>query len=175
MVSSCSVRALDLFTEKEEEKEDGEIVDLADSRIYCLRVLAIYYYREIEYSSSSMMVYFKRLWGLGFVSLEALKMYYVCARSRHPYIESTDSLIINSSMLYTRLYILATAVAATYQCNTSFPPSIAFELPQERSGPAPSNSLAWSATWMPSPTASSKNKTVSASIFKRQGKQSPAP
>ena len=38
MVSSCSVRALGRFTEEEEEeKEDGEIVDLADSRIYCLR------------------------------------------------------------------------------------------------------------------------------------------
>ena len=30
-------RALDRFF-REEEKEDGEIVDLADSRIYCLRV-----------------------------------------------------------------------------------------------------------------------------------------
>ena len=40
MVSSCSVRALGRFTEEEEEeeKEDGEIIDLADSRIYCLRV-----------------------------------------------------------------------------------------------------------------------------------------
>ena len=40
MVSSCSVRALGRFTEEEEEEEeeeDGEIVDLADSRIYCLR------------------------------------------------------------------------------------------------------------------------------------------
>ena len=41
MVSSCSVRALGRFTEEEEEeeeeKEDEEIVDLADSRIYCLR------------------------------------------------------------------------------------------------------------------------------------------
>ena len=39
MVSSCFVRALGRFTEEEEEeKEDGEIADLADSRIYCLRV-----------------------------------------------------------------------------------------------------------------------------------------
>ena len=39
MVFSCSVCALGRFTEEEEEKEDGEIVDLADSRIYSLRVL----------------------------------------------------------------------------------------------------------------------------------------
>ena len=45
MISSCSVCALDRFTEeeeeeeKEEEEEEGEIVDLADSHIYCLCVL----------------------------------------------------------------------------------------------------------------------------------------
>ena len=39
MVSSCPVPALGRFTEEEEEEEeDGEIVDLADSCIYCLRV-----------------------------------------------------------------------------------------------------------------------------------------
>ena len=78
MLLSCS-RSFSEEEEEEEEKEDGEIVDLADSRIYRFScVLAtIKTYREIEYSSRNMMVYFKRLRSSGFVSLEAFKMYYV--------------------------------------------------------------------------------------------------
>ena len=72
MVSSCSVHALGRFTE-EEVKEDGEIVDIANSRIYFVYVYFSYYetYREIEYTSRSTVLYFKRLRSSGFVSLEA--------------------------------------------------------------------------------------------------------
>ena len=37
MVPSCVVRELYISFEEEEEEEDGEIVNLADSRIDCLR------------------------------------------------------------------------------------------------------------------------------------------
>ena len=57
-------------------------------------------YREIEYSSRNMMVYFKRLRSLGFVSLEAFKMYYVMrtfAPSLHR--KSTDFLILYTYLM----------------------------------------------------------------------------
>ena len=68
-------------------------------------------YREIEYSSRNMMVYFKRLRSSGFVSLEAFKTYYVMhtfAPSLHR--KSTDFLIyINISAPVVRLGGLAPA------------------------------------------------------------------
>ena len=69
MVSSYSVRALGRFTEEEVE-EENEDEDLADSVYVCFS----YYktYREIEYNSRNMMVYFKRLRSSGFVEFRGL-------------------------------------------------------------------------------------------------------
>ena len=80
MLRSCSRSFSEEEEEEEEEKEDGEIVDLADSHTVYVRFSHYKTYREIEYSSRNMMVYFR---SSGFVSLEAFKMYYVMASDAH--------------------------------------------------------------------------------------------